>query len=165
MQTLDIVVEDVRWQEAQLEALAPLAVQVTLSHLGLDPNACEITILGCDDAHITTLNADFRASAAPTNVLSWPAQERAALRPGDTPDLPDSGADGMIELGDIAVSYDTCAAEAAAAGKLISAHISHLIVHGVLHLLGYDHIRDLDGDLMETIEVEILGKLGYDDPY
>jgi probable rRNA maturation factor len=72
---------------------------------------------------------------------------------------------GMIELGDIAISYDTCAAEARAAGKPITAHVTHLIVHGVLHLLGYDHIDDTDAALMERLEVEILGKLGLDDPY
>ena len=71
----------------------------------------------------------------------------------------------MIELGDIALSFDTCRAEADAAGKPISTHTTHLIVHGVLHLLGYDHETDVDAALMEGIEVKILGKMGYDDPY
>ena len=165
MQTLDIVVEDDRWQHVAFEALASQAVAATLSQFALDPDRCEVTILGCDDAHIATLNADFRDQPTATNVLSWPAEERAAAIAGGTPDLPTAGPYGMIELGDIAISYDTCAAEAAAADKPISAHVTHLIIHGTLHLLGYDHIRDRDGDLMESIEVEILGKLGHDDPY
>jgi probable rRNA maturation factor len=71
----------------------------------------------------------------------------------------------MFELGDIAISYDTCAREAAQAHKQISAHVTHLIVHGLLHLLGFDHISDPDAALMERLEIEILGKMGYDDPY
>ncbi|MGB3245589.1 MAG: rRNA maturation RNase YbeY [Sulfitobacter sp.] len=165
METVDLLIEDPRWQALDLERLSSAAVTATLTHLGLDPAICELSILACDDAEISTLNADFRDKPTPTNVLSWPAQERSAARSGSRPDTPAHGPDGMIELGDIAISFDTCAAEAAAAGKPISAHVTHLMVHGVLHLLGYDHIRDADGDLMETIEVEILGKLGQDDPY
>ena len=71
----------------------------------------------------------------------------------------------MLELGDIAISYDTCHAEAEAAGRPMADHVTHLIVHGLLHLLGYDHERDGDATLMERLEVEILGKLGLDDPY
>lgn len=165
MQSLDILIEDPRWQSVGLVALAERTLRATLSHMQIDAEICEATLLACDDAHIATLNAGFRGKQAATNVLSWPAQERAAARAGGTPVVPAAGPDGMIELGDIAISYDTCAAEARAAGKPISAHVAHLMVHGTLHLLGYDHIRDADGDLMESIEVEILGKLGYDDPY
>ena len=71
----------------------------------------------------------------------------------------------MYELGDIAISFDTCQAEAEAASKPLQAHVTHLIVHGVLHLLGYDHVDDADATLMEQYEVEILGNLGLDDPY
>ena len=76
-----------------------------------------------------------------------------------------AGLDGACELGDIAISYDTCAAEARAAGKPMTAHVIHLVVHGLLHLLGYDHETDADAALMEGLEVKILGKLGLDDPY
>ena len=75
------------------------------------------------------------------------------------------GIDGMLELGDIALAFETCAAEAAAAEKPLDAHVTHLIVHGLLHLLGYDHENDPDATLMEGLEREILGKMGYDDPY
>ena len=165
MQTLDIVLEDPRWQTADLPHLAETATRATLEHLCLAPDLCELTLLACDDARITTLNADFRDKPQPTNVLSWPSEERSAMRDGAQPTPPEQGPDGMIELGDIAISYDTCASEAAVADKPISAHVTHLIVHGVLHLLGYDHMTEADGDLMERIEVEILGKLGHDNPY
>tara|TARA_R110002049_G_scaffold140930_5_gene302337 strand:+ start:63186 stop:63710 length:525 start_codon:yes stop_codon:yes gene_type:complete len=165
MQEFDIVIEDPRWQQIGLEALAQDAAQATLRHLGLDPDQAEATLLACDDSRIATLNADFRGKATPTNVLSWPAEERGAADPGDDPLPVVPGIDGMLELGDIALAYDTCAAEAQAADRPITAHVTHLIVHGLLHLLGYDHERDPDATLMERIEVEILGKMGHDDPY
>ena len=165
MQALDVLIEDDRWQRVDIEAVAARAITATLHHRGLDPDTCEVSLLACDDAHIATLNADFRAKAAATNVLSWPAEERAAAAQGAHPVRPRPGPDGMTELGDIAISFDTCVAEATAADKPFSAHVTHLIVHGTLHLLGYDHIRDGDGDLMEALEVEILGNLGLDSPY
>jgi probable rRNA maturation factor len=69
------------------------------------------------------------------------------------------------ELGDIALAFETCAREAAEAGIPFENHVLHLVVHGTLHLLGYDHVRDADGDLMERTEVEILASLGVPDPY
>ena len=165
VQGLDVVIEDARWADLDLESLAQTAALATLSHLGIDAAGCEMTVLACDDARITVLNGDFRDKPKATNVLSWPAEERGAPQPGGDPLPALPGPDGMIELGDIAISYDTCAAEAAAAGKPVQAHVTHLIVHGVLHLLGFDHICDPDAALMEGLEVEILGKLGHDDPY
>lgn len=91
---------------------------------------------------------------------NWGPRLRGGAPLAPTPDF-----DGTLELGDIAISYDTCASEAAQAGKPMADHVTHLLVHGMLHLLGYDHIRDLDATLMERTEVEILGKLGLDDPY
>ncbi|WP_299848719.1 rRNA maturation RNase YbeY [uncultured Roseovarius sp.] len=159
----ETLIEDDRWQTAELAALSERAATATLSHLGLDPARWEISVLGCDDARIAVLNGDFRDKAQPTNVLSWPSEERGAGVPGTAPDLPQSGTDP--ELGDIAIAFDTCMREAEAAGKPLSDHITHLIVHAVLHLLGYDHIRDEDATLMQAIEVEVLGKLGIRDPY
>jgi probable rRNA maturation factor len=161
--TVDIVIEDVRWAEAGLEALAGRAVDATLAHLGLDPAAWEIVLLACDDARIAALNADFRGKPQPTNVLSWPSTERGPEAPGALPVPPD--AEEGPELGDLALAYDTCAREAAEAGLPFAHHVTHLIVHGTLHLLGYDHLRAADGDLMERIEVEILASLGVPDPY
>lgn len=118
--------------------------------------------MGCSDDRIATLNADFRGKPVPTNVLSWPSDERGADVDGDVPLPPDST---DPELGDIAISYDTCLSEATAAGKTMHEHTAHLVVHGLLHLLGYDHERDADATLMEGLETQILGKLGIADPY
>lgn len=157
--------EDPRWQGCDLAGLAESAAGAALRYLGLQPDLCEISLLGCDDAAIADLNRDHRDKAVPTNVLSWPAVDLAAEAPGAVPALPQPDFTGEIALGDIALAYDTCAREAAAAGKPMADHVTHLVVHGVLHLLGYDHIRDPDATLMQRLEVEILGRLGLDDPY
>ena len=160
----DPIIEDDPWQAAGLDALAEEAARATLAHLGLAPGDFEIAVLACDDARIATLNADFRGKPRPTNVLSWPAQDLAPEAPGAAP-APPEPEDDPHHLGDIALAFETCAAEAEAAGKNFSAHVTHLVVHGVLHLLGYDHIRDEDATVMEGLEVAILGKLGLPDPY
>ncbi len=158
--TVDVIIEDARWADLKLEQLAQVAVVQTLDYLNL--KGFEATLLGCDDARISGLNADFRGKPAATNVLSWPSDERAPEQDGATPLIPDPT---DPELGDIAISYDTCAAEARAADRPMADHVTHLVVHGVLHLLGYDHERDADATLMEGIETQILGKLGLPDPY
>ncbi|NVK13386.1 MAG: rRNA maturation RNase YbeY [Rhodobacteraceae bacterium] len=163
--TLDISIEDSRWQKGGLKPLAEEAIAVVLAHFSLDPEVCEISLLACDDARIAELNAEFREKDKPTNVLSWPAEELAAEEDGGTPLLPEADFTGEIPLGDIAISYDTCAREAAEAGKNLADHTRHLLIHGLLHLLGYDHIRDRDAALMEGIEVLLLGKLGIANPY
>lgn len=162
---IDIAVEDARWTALGLEDLAETAAQAVLTRLGIDPDDCELSVLGCDDARIAVLNADHRGKPQATNVLSWPAEERGAETPGAMPEPPEADVFGAIELGDIAIAYDTCAREAEAAGKPLADHAMHLMVHGVLHLLGFDHIRDPDATLMEALEVEILGKMGIADPY
>jgi probable rRNA maturation factor len=159
----DVVVEDDRWAAIDLPGLSETAAAATLGHLGLAPGDWEISVLGCDDTRIAALNADFRNRPGPTNVLSWPSAERGAHAPGAIPAPPRPGADPG--LGDIAIAYDSCAREAAAAGKPLEAHATHLLVHATLHLLGYDHVRDPDATLMEGTEVRILGKLGLSDPY
>ncbi len=161
--TVDVVLEDPRWAEVDLVALAEQASDAVLERLGLEPSVFEIVVLACDDARIALLNADFRDKDAPTNVLSWPSDERGAAVAGEMPGAPDPVMDA--ELGDIAIAYDTCAHEAEAAGKPFVHHCVHLLVHGTLHLLGFDHVRDLDATLMEGLESEILGKMGIDDPY
>ena len=165
MNTLDLAIESPLWDADNLTRVAVRAVAATLRHMHFDPDACEVTLLACDDARIAALNADFRGKPAPTNVLSWPAQPLAPASEGRAPMAPQTGFDGMIELGDIALSHDTCAREATESGKPFNDHLTHLIVHGTLHLLGYDHVADSDAALMERLEVEILGNLGLDDPY
>ena len=99
-------------------------------------------------------------------MLSWPSEERAAEYAGEVPEPPQPGApDDPENLGDIAIAWETCAAEASAADKPMEDHVTHLVVHGLLHLLGYDHIDDIDATLMETTEARILETLGVSDPY
>lgn len=160
----DTVIEDARWQAAGLPDLAERAAQAVLDWLGLDADGFEISLLGCDDARIAVLNGDFRDRPQPTNVLSWPGAERGVAVAGDRPDLPDPHGPGA-ELGDIAIAWETCAAEARAAGLALPDHVTHLVVHAVLHLLGYDHQREADAVLMERTEVCILEMLGLPDPY
>ena len=161
---IGVNIEDDRWEALDIEALAQRACEATLRYLEIDPQYFEISLLACDDTRIADLNAEFRGKAVPTNVLSWPSEERA--RPGEHPLPPESDPSGMpVELGDIAISYDTCVREAAESDKEIADHVTHLLVHGVLHLLGYDHISDQDAAIMERLEGEVLGKLGISDPY
>lgn len=163
--TIELSLEDSRWSALDLETLAEQAETATLTRLGLDPEACEISLLACDDARIAALNTMFRGKPTPTNVLSWPAEDLSADTAGDKPLAPEPDFTGAYALGDIAIAWDTCAREAAAAGKPVADHVTHLLVHGILHLLGYDHVRDPDATLMETLETGILGNLGIDDPY
>ena len=163
---VDCIIEDARWDALGLEALSQRAAAATLEHLGLPQVGFTLCLMGCDDSRIATLNADFRDKPQPTNVLSWPASERAASAPGLAPPPPVAGSpDQPEELGDIALAYETCIREAQEAGKPAADHVCHLVVHGVLHLLGYDHVDDADAELMENHEVAILATLGVDDPY
>lgn len=163
---VDVVIEDARWEAFGLEPLADRAVRAALAELDLPAAGFTMCLMGCDDARILELNGDFRGKAKPTNVLSWPSEERGSDDEGGLPDAPEPGSEDDPEhLGDIAISYDTCAAEATVAEKLMADHVTHLVVHGFLHLLGYDHIRDGDAELMEATEVRILARLGLCDPY
>ncbi len=162
----DVVIEDPRWQALDLAALAERAARAALRHLGHDPAVFELCVLACDDGRIAALNADFRGNPAPTNVLSWPADDLGADSDGAVPRPPAPGTPADPEsLGDIAIAYDTCMAEARAQALASDDHVTHLLVHGVLHLLGYDHIRDKDAALMENTEAAILATLGVANPY
>jgi probable rRNA maturation factor len=162
---VDCLIEDPHWDAFGLTALAEAAACTTLAGLGLQADHFAISLLACDDARIAALNADFRGKPQPTNVLSWPSVARESEISGNRPDLPEGSVDDPVELGDIAIAWETCAREAADQGKTMQAHVSHLIVHGILHLLGYDHIDDADANLMEATEAGILASLGVADPY
>ena len=162
---VDCLIEDHRWEPLHLPALAGRAAKAVLTRLGLDPAHHEISLLACSDARIAALNTDFRGKPQPTNVLSWPSAERGAAQPGAMPAPPRAQGDEPVELGDIAISWETCMAEAAALGRRPADHVLHLLVHGMLHLLGFDHERDADATRMEELETEILGKFGIADPY
>ncbi len=155
---VDTIIEDERWRD--LDVLAGRACDATLRHLGLDPNVFEIVVLGADDVRVAALNGQFRGNAWPTNVLSWPSEERSAGAPGAAPEPPQTR-----ELGDIALAWETCMREAEVSGRALDEHVMHLLVHGTLHLLGYDHEREADAELMEATEADVLHQLGLPDPY
>jgi probable rRNA maturation factor len=146
--TIDIEVEDERWQ------LMPRLV----SHIGravqsVGEEKRDLTILLTSDAEMQILNRDWRGQDKPTNVLSFPAPEMP-LPKGE-----------LAPLGDIALAYETIMKEAGEQGKSPEDHTLHLVVHGVLHLLGYDHDTDAEAERMEAREREILANLGIADPY
>ncbi len=148
---VEVVVEDDRW--ADLERLAGIAVPAALAGAGaVGPR--EVVVLGCDDARIAGLNAGFRGRDAATNVLSFPSAERDAGAPS-----------GDVELGDVAIAYETCAREAAERGIAFDAHVIHLLVHATLHLLGHDHDDEAPAARMEALEVAVMARLGFRDPY
>ncbi|MFN0113481.1 MAG: rRNA maturation RNase YbeY [Paracoccaceae bacterium] len=163
---VDTLIEDARWGGFGLEGLAENAARHTLRAVGLAEEGFEISLLGCSDARIAELNEDFRGKPQPTNVLSWPARDLSAGADGAAPRRPQPGPAGLPqELGDIAIAWETCAREALDHGKELRAHVTHLLIHGTLHLLGYDHQRAADAHLMEGIEVRILRGLDLADPY
>jgi probable rRNA maturation factor len=166
MDLVETMIEDARWEAFGLSPLAERAARAAMAGVGLPVAGLAISLMGCDDARIALLNADFRGKPQPTNVLSWPSEERGAEFVGEVPDLPEPGpAEDPEPLGDIAIAWETCAREAEEQGKPMADHVTHLLVHGVLHLLGYDHVEDEDAALMEALEVRILATLGVSDPY
>ena len=112
----------------------------------------DVVVLLTDDASVRDLNARFRDKDKPTNVLSFPAADMRL--PGQGP-----------HLGDLVLAFGVCRDEAAAQGKTLADHLSHLVVHGVLHLLGRDHEDDGEAETMEAEERAILADLGVSDPY
>lgn len=163
---VDCVIEDDRWQDFGLETLAIRAAEATLAALELPKDQYTLCVMGCDDARIATLNAEFRGKPTPTNVLSWPAEDLAPDAEGEEPYLPGEGdPEDPLPLGDIALAYETCEREAVEGEKPMADHVTHLVIHGLLHCLGYDHVRDGDADRMEALEVRILASLGLPDPY
>ncbi len=158
-ETTEPVVEDARWQAEGIPDTAERAARAALAEVGRDPDQHEIGLLLCDDARIAELNQAFRGKAGPTNVLSWPAFAE------EVPDPPGLPGEGPLFLGDIALGYETCAQEAGIAGISLGDHAAHLVVHGVLHLLGHDHAVDDEAEAMEAIETKVLASMGVANPY
>lgn len=152
---LEIVFEDERWREARLSEIADRAARAALNALDIDPDTCEIGMLATNDVAMRALNARFRGKDRPTNILSWPS--------GETDDT--SKRVEPVFLGDVALAYETCRSEAEEGGITLEAHVLHLVVHGMLHLAGYDHELDADAEEMEAFEVKILESLGVENPY
>lgn len=164
MLEIDILFEDDRWRDVGLTSLAQSAFEATAAHVDLGPGF-DVSVLACDDAKIAILNEDFRGKPQATNVLSWPSEDRAPLVPGERPAIPRQADPMASELGDIAIAYETCMREAETQEKRMDDHVSHLLIHGFLHLLGFDHVDDADALVMERLEAEILANLGKPDPY
>ncbi|MEM7178274.1 MAG: rRNA maturation RNase YbeY [Pseudomonadota bacterium] len=166
MSLVELSIEEPGWMAVDLQALVEPAATAALEVVDLDPARFEISILGCDDDRIAALNGAFRGKAAPTNVLSWPAFDLAPAIPGASPKSPPMR-DGMsrLALGDVAIALQTTSIEAKNCAIPLKNHVIHLILHGCLHLLGFDHETEADAYLMEGLEVEALDKLGIDNPY
>jgi len=120
----------------------------------------EISVRLTTDEEVQTLNRQYRGKDKPTNVLSFPMVQQDLLAT-----VSQNSDDGELLLGDIVLAHGVCAAEAVERGIPVGDHVTHLIVHGTLHLLGYDHMTDEDGDAMEAIERDALATLGIADPY
>lgn len=145
---LETIIEAEAWEQALPDADA-LVARVFAAARAREPRlGGTAALLLADDGAVRDLNARFRGKDAPTNVLSFPSGETA---PGF--------------LGDIALGYETCAREAREKGVALADHAAHLIAHGLLHLVGYDHMEDGEAELMERLETEILAALGVSDPY
>lgn len=152
---IDVLIEAEGWARLpDAEAVAARSCAAALLACGDEvPEPCEVAVTLTDDASIRLLNREWRGMDKPTNVLSFPQA-----------DLPD-GIDAPQPLGDIIVALETLEAEAAAEGKSAQNHLAHLVVHGTLHLMGYDHIEDHQAEEMEALERRILAGLGIADPY
>jgi probable rRNA maturation factor len=151
-----LVVADCWQTEPDAEAVIHRAINAAAEIADAEVGEAEIAVMLTDDSGIRTLNSNWRGIDKPTNVLSFPAlQPTGAGAPSDAPRM----------LGDIAIAYETTRREADDEQKLFEHHLSHLAVHGFLHLIGYDHEKDADAEAMESLEREILAQLGIPDPY
>ena len=151
---LDVVVEAGSWPDADdLARLAQRAAEAAIAHAPDVPEGpLAATLLLSDDAAIRILNRDWRGLDKPTNVLSFPSA--APALPGEP-----------RHLGDIALAFETLVREAHEEAKTVPDHAAHLVVHGVMHLLGQDHMDDDEADAMERREIAALASLGIADPY
>lgn len=144
---IDVDIEAKDWTRALPEAAA-LVERAGQAVLDYEKQPGGATVLLTDDAAVQDLNARFRQQDKPTNVLSFPTAPNPEHH-----------------LGDIALAYETCAREAHEQKKTLGDHLQHLVAHGVLHLLGYDHMTDEEAEEMEGLERVVLASLGIADPY
>ncbi|CAM1634440.1 Endoribonuclease YbeY [Bartonella apis] len=150
----DVAINADGWQsEHSLRMLVDRVLEATLHVLEFDDVDSELSLVFTDDANIRTINAKWRHIDKATNVLSFPA---FSIQPGQRP--------GPI-LGDIVIARETVQREAQEENKSFDDHLSHLIVHGLLHLTGYDHQNDEEAEQMESLERKILASLGISNPY
>lgn len=147
------------WDARAGEAIAAALALTPYASLADAAPLVEVAVRLTDDAEVQTLNRDFRGKDKPTNVLSFPQVQDDLLEGLANSD------DGEILLGDIVLARETCAREADEKGISLTDHATHLIVHGLLHLVGYDHIDDASAAAMEALEVKALASLGIGNPY
>ncbi|MEM7212827.1 MAG: rRNA maturation RNase YbeY [Pseudomonadota bacterium] len=168
-QVTDLVIEAEAWTEAlpELPVIAEQASQMALAVLPEGHRRAEVCVMACDDARISELNTAHRGKQSPTNVLSWPAFKLSAEAPGGDPALPPHASENAPPtfLGDVAIALQTTQKEADAASRPLKNHVLHLILHGCLHLLGYDHETQEDAEVMEGIERRAMLAAGCPDPY
>ena len=151
-----LVVADCWQTEPDAEAVIHRAINAAAESVDADVGDAELAVMLTDDTGIQTLNSNWRGIDKPTNVLSFPALQPSGPRgPTDPPRM----------LGDIAIAYQTTRREADEEQKPFDHHLSHLVIHGFLHLIGYDHEKDRQAETMEELEREILSQLGIPDPY
>lgn len=165
---VDLIIEDEGWAEAlaNLGAIATEAAGLALSAADLPHDDYTICVLACDDDRIAALNADHRGRSGATNVLSWPVEDLSPDVPGATPRKPSPRPEGMrTPLGDVAIALQTIEREAASASIPLKNHVIHLILHGTLHLLGFDHETPEDAERMEGLESRAMVAAGLSDPY
>jgi probable rRNA maturation factor len=149
-----IDIADDGWSRVgDLERLTERAIAAALAHAEVGPNV-EISVLFASDAEAAKLNAEWRQKDYAPNILSFPAPQ--------IQDVPDGE---PKPLGDLILAVGTVTREAEQQGKPLTSHLTHLIVHGTLHLLGFDHIEERDAQRMEAAEIAILAGLGIEDPY
>lgn len=154
---IDVIIAEPRWQMINLPLIASSACTAALNYANAQPNDWEVALLACSDQRIAELNFQFRNRNQSTNVLSWPAAN----------DLEHTYCDhsGGVHLGDIALAWETCSAEASAYNSTMVAHVSHLIVHACLHLLGFSHYTDEETTEMQFVEAKALASIGITSPY
>jgi len=155
--TTEVIVAADCWQDQpDAEDVIHRAIIAAAEMVDADVGDAEIAVMLTDDQGIRTLNSNWRGIDKPTNVLSFPALQPTGPRGDD---------DAPRMLGDIAIAYETMRREADEEQKPFDHHLSHLTVHGFLHLIGYDHETDNEAEEMEALEREILAHLGIADPY
>jgi probable rRNA maturation factor len=153
------------WPEGDWTGLARRAARAAVERtphgeLAATPALVEISVRLTTDEEVHALNRQYRGKDKPTNVLSFPM-----IQPDLLETVSQNSDDGEVLLGDIVLAHGVCVAEAAERGIGVAEHATHLLVHGTLHLLGYDHLGDGEAEAMEEIERQALGSLGIDDPY
>lgn len=158
--TIDLIFDTPEWGKSKLSARKRVTdvLNLTWGMLPKRPKNTypELTVTLTNDKSIKILNRDFRAKDKPTNVLSFPMWDELS-------DIPDNA--GAIPLGDIIIAFETIKREAIEQEKTLPDHFTHMLIHGFLHLFGYDHMNDKDATEMESLEVKILKKLSISNPY